>query len=1662
MKSINKILLLGVMVAGVYTSPSQAQNTITNGLAAYWNFAEPSGTPVVLDVSGNGNNGQMFNFALGSERSPGIVGQALYFGGPSTLEYIQITNCNIRPTSTMSLAVWVNVPASFSWSSSPWTTIVKNWPGTAANEEAYFGLNGSAGTAVFYLNNSSIANVHATETTALPQGQWVHLAFTADGAYLNIYRNGVYEVRTAYNGTINTNILTNTMGIGVELTNGGLPYAANMGYWQGWMDDLAIWGRALSAAEIQSIYLAGKAGIPLTNAYAYLTLTAYTAAQNVYANNSAVFSVANSSGSSLGYQWQVTDGVSLTNNLTNGLTLSGSTIFGATAATLTVSNVSSADAGSYYTCLITNAASSATNSPLAPLTLLVSTNMPVTRPGDSITDFYSAIGTADPYPSGLGAADIIDGTLAPYLNYGEYGEYNMFSGPVGYVVTPSLGGSVVTAARIYTSTNSTLDDPADFTLYGSNDGLTWSLIATTPISLPFACNASSGTINSNNQVLQEIDFPNTKGYYQYAVYFTNVVGLGADSLGLEFAEVQLLGVQSLQRPDFVVQPSPAVQPLQIGGSMTWSVVAGGVGVTYQWYQGSTNNPIAGATNASYTLANVTTNLSGYFCVATDSNGSTTSSNVSVNVLAPTSPYVSTVMADKPIAFFRLDEGPDNGLGDDGMIAYDSVGGHDGVYTNAILQVPGYSIYDSDDYAAAFGEYANPNSYVGQINGVDFSSPAGTTNFSMEAWVNLAALFENGDIVSKGGPGASAGNQFALDMGGTGGAFRCYFFNASGGQYPATSTVVPSLNTWYHLVGVVNESANAVSLYINGVLAANWFVPTGVGVLSTPLPLTIGSALSASGTYSYQVDGSIANVAFYNYALSAAQVVNHYTAFLFPSTFAQNVYAGKSALFTGLSLGTNSTYQWQITDGLTYTNNLTNGPTGTGSTILGATTSTLTVSNVSSSDAVYYTCFTTSSLGSTNSPAAPLTLLVSTNMLITRPGDPITDFTTAIGTPIPYPSGLAAADILDGTLAPYLNYGANGQYNAFAGPVGYVVTPSIGASLVTAARIYTSTNAQADDPADFTLYGSNDGLTWSLIATTPLALPFARNASAGTINSNNQVLHEIDFPNAKAYYEYAVYFTNAVGGAAAVNGLEFAEVQLLGAATLQAPPYILTQSPANQPLQMGVGSMTWSVVAEGSAPLAYQWYQGSTNNPIAGATNASYTLANITANVSGYFCVVTNAYGSARSSSKSVSVLAPTGPYVSVVMADKPIAFYRLDEGPDNGAGNNGVIAYDSVGARDGVYNNVILQQPGYSSYDPDDVAAAFGQYPNTTTLNSYVKINNGVDFSSPATTPANFSVEAWVNFQSKLLGAGIVSKAGYVANTQQFALDTGDSTANDGFRLFFYNANAVAAGVGSSTAVWSLNTWYHLVGVLNESGNAMYLYTNGVLEATTTLTAAQAAGVQATTWPLTIGSRPGSAGAYTYQVNGSIANVALYNYAMSSSQVLNHYGVANGGPGLVEVPTNTTVYQAETATFYSSAVGPAPLTYQWQLNGVPLTNGPSPSGTGAIISGATSSNLSIAGVTLADSGETYSVVVANSVGATPAAAATLTVGGVVLATEASGTNLVLVWPSGTSGYQLQSNTNLANTNGWVNVTNSVSVVNGQIQVTVPLSGKAMFFRVQWQ
>jgi hypothetical protein len=52
------------------------------------------------------------------------------------------------------------------------------------------------------------------------------------------------------------------------------------------------------------------------------------------------------------------------------------------------------------------------------------------------------------------------------------------------------------------------------------------------------------------------------------------------------------------------------------------------------------------------------------------------------------------------------------------------------------------------------------------------------------------------------------------------------------------------------------------------------------------------------------------------------------------------------------------------------------------------------------------------------------------------------------------------------------------------------------------------------------------------------------------------------------------------------------------------------------------------------------------------------------------------------------------------------------------------------------------------------------------------------------------------------------------------------------------------------------------------------------------------------------------------------------------------------------------------------------------------------------------------------------------------------------------------WPTNlTLGYKLQSNTNLLYS-GWLDNTNSVTVSNGNFQVTVPVSGAGMFYRLK--
>jgi predicted extracellular nuclease len=100
---------------------------------------------------------------------------------------------------------------------------------------------------------------------------------------------------------------------------------------------------------------------------------------------------------------------------------------------------------------------------------------------------------------------------------------------------------------------------------------------------------------------------------------------------------------------------------------------------------------------------------------------------------------------------------------------------------------------------------------------------------------------------------------------------------------------------------------------------------------------------------------------------------------------------------------------------------------------------------------------------------------------------------------------------------------------------------------------------------------------------------------------------------------------------------------------------ITTPPADQTVGSG-DTATLSVVAAGQAPLAYQWYIGSsgdTSNPIGDATNPTFTTAALTATTT-YWVRVSNAFGHADSRTATVTVQTVAPPSISVQPASQTV------------------------------------------------------------------------------------------------------------------------------------------------------------------------------------------------------------------------------------------------------------------------------------------------------------------------------------------------------------------------------------------------------------------------
>lgn len=253
-------------------------------------------------------------------------------------------------------------------------------------------------------------------------------------------------------------------------------------------------------------------------------------------------------------------------------------------------------------------------------------------------------------------------------------------------------------------------------------------------------------------------------------------------------------------------------------------------------------------------------------------------------------YSSEVLADSPLAYYRLGEGS-------GTTLVDSSGnGRNGAWGGAPTRTTGLLVGDSDGAV-------KPNGFQAQVVDAPWMD---VSDLTVEAWVKIDTLNPSGGIVDRYGGGGAGVSGFILYA--PSNKFSVVVRTAAGDKQVLDPTTL-SVGTTYHVVGTCDGTT--LKLYVNNVLVHS--VASG--------PLVPGVAHLLIGRFDFgnvYTIGTIDEVAIYDHALDATRIDAHYT-------------AGTSLAITGTLAATLDDTT------LAATGTVTNPVTGTLSTTLDDTT-----------------------------------------------------------------------------------------------------------------------------------------------------------------------------------------------------------------------------------------------------------------------------------------------------------------------------------------------------------------------------------------------------------------------------------------------------------------------------------------------------------------------------------------------------------------------------------------------------------------------------------------------------------------------------------------------------------------------------------------------------
>jgi len=281
-------LALMAVLAGAGVTAASAADV---DLIGHWAFDDGAGIAAV-DSAGT-NNGVLIGGP--TWRTVGRIGGALAFDGIDDLVDLGVPDYTVPPfdlTNQLTIAIWMRAD-DFGASDA---RLISRAIGTAEQDHVWMVSTVGETGLRFRLKTSGVTSTLVSGTDLLQTARWHHVAAVYDGAEMRLYLDGEEVAAVAKTGPVDA-------GLTAEVALGNQPPGAGSRPFDGQLDELRLYRRALASAEILDL------AFPAANQPPWAEFTANPAMGRppLQVSFDALSSV-DADGSIVSYAWDFGDG----------------------------------------------------------------------------------------------------------------------------------------------------------------------------------------------------------------------------------------------------------------------------------------------------------------------------------------------------------------------------------------------------------------------------------------------------------------------------------------------------------------------------------------------------------------------------------------------------------------------------------------------------------------------------------------------------------------------------------------------------------------------------------------------------------------------------------------------------------------------------------------------------------------------------------------------------------------------------------------------------------------------------------------------------------------------------------------------------------------------------------------------------------------------------------------------------------------------------------------------------------------------------------------------------------------------------------------------------------------------------------------------------------